>query len=293
MSESIKGENQEKITTTIFHPWKVFGFEAFLFSLSLGLGILAGIRLREIFILQKTYPRQISLWQFIVWFVLGTLFILLVVYFVKFEKEKKLFFKGIFLLAVVFGNIFFFSIWLPDYASFFLVLALLFFWLKKRFLITHNLLMIFAISGIGAGVGLRLVPETVLLLFLIFSIYDYIAVYKTKHMVKMAKTMIEDRAILGIVIPQSFSGFNANLEKVKPGGRFLILGAGDIVFPLIFAVSFLYQSVFYALIIALFSLLGLLSDFLVFIFQKKRSPMPALPLIAFFSAIGYLLIKVI
>jgi presenilin-like A22 family membrane protease len=86
---------------------------------------------------------------------------------------------------------------------------------------------------------------------------------------------------------------------VKPGGKFLILGAGDIVFPLILTVSLIPQGISDSLIVASFSLLGLLVGFLIFISQPPtgpgggRQPMPALPPIALFSIIGYLITRII
>ena len=49
----------------------------------------------------------------------------------------------------------------------------------------------------------------------------------------MAKEMIESRAILALVIPPNIFGFRDSLEKIEPGGKFLILGGGDVVFPII------------------------------------------------------------
>jgi presenilin-like A22 family membrane protease len=287
-------DNKETLKRVALIPnWKTFGFEVFLFSLSLILGILSGYRLKKIFTFQKiNYTQQISFWQFLIWFVVGTFFILSVVYFVKVKKSKQLFLEGIFLFTVAFGTFFFFSVWVSGYLALFLTFLLLGLWLKKHFLLSHNLLMIFAVSGIGAGVGLRIAPETVFLLLLLFSVYDYIAVYKTKHMVRIAETMIEDKAVLGLIVPQSFSDLRADLKKTRVRGRFLVLGAGDVVFPLIFSVSFLPANIYYAVIIGFFSALGLFADFLAFLSQKRK-PLPALPLIAGFSAIGYLLIKLI
>jgi len=48
MSKNKKAEiKKEEIKTFLLHPWRTFGFEAFLFSLSLGSGILAGLKLNK------------------------------------------------------------------------------------------------------------------------------------------------------------------------------------------------------------------------------------------------------
>ena len=63
---------------------------------------------------QKVNIPQISFPQFILNFLLATLFILLILRFVKFEKEKGTIFKILFILAVSFGGLLFLETWLPE-----------------------------------------------------------------------------------------------------------------------------------------------------------------------------------
>jgi len=273
--------------------WKIFIIEAFLFCLTLGLGIAAAFRMNEIFKIQKVNIPQISFPQFILNFLLATLFILLILRFVKFEKEKGTIFKILFILAVLLGGLLFLETWLPEHLSLIFIFVLIFWWLKKPSVLIQDLLIILGIAGTGSILGLSLNPLTVVALLIIFLIYDFIAVYKTKHMVRMAKAMLESRAILAIVIPPNIFGFRESLEKIQPGGKFLILGGGDIAFPLIFSVSLIPSGIFNSLIVALFSLIGLFASFWFFTKQKERKPIPALPPIAFFSIIGYLITKIL
>jgi len=141
--------------------------------------------------------------------------------------------------------------------------------------------------------GLALLPEIVILILIIFSVYDWISVYKTKHMVKMAREMMESRAILALVIPPTLSNLKESLEKIEPGGKFLILGGGDLVFPLLFSVSLIPTGILNSIIVALFALFGLFISFWFFISQKVRQPIPALPPIAIFSILGFLITKLI
>ena len=286
-------EKEKEIKMSILRSCQTFKFEIFFFSLSLGLGILAGSRLREIFKIQEIPPPSINFSQFLFYFFLGTLFLLSVTYFSKLKRGKGIFFKGIFLLVISFGNFFFFGLWLPDFLTFFVIAVLLILLIKKPSLMLHNFALIFAIAGMGAGLGLSFTPEMVILLLSIFSIYDFIAVYKTGHMIKIAKEMITHGAILGLIIPQKFTDFQTQLKEVRTGGKFLILGAGDIVFPLILVVSLIPQGIAASLIVAVFALIGLLAGFLIFISKKERRPMPALPPIALFSIIGYLITRII
>ena len=273
--------------------WKIFIIETFLFCLTLGLGIAAAFRMNEIFKIQKVNIPQISFSQFILNFLLATLFIFLILRFVKFEKEKGTIFKILFILAVSLGGLLFLETWLPEPLSLIFVFVLIFWWLKKPSVLIQDLLIILGIAGTGSILGLSLNPLMVILLLVIFSIYDFIAVYKTKHMVRMAKAMLESRAILALVIPPNIFGFRESLEKIQPGGKFLILGGGDIAFPLIFSVSLIPSGILHSFIVALFSLIGLFASFWFFTKQKERKPIPALPPIALFSIIGYLIVSIL
>ncbi len=286
---------EEIITNQLksFQSRKIFIIEAFLFSLTLNLGIVTAFRLNEIFVTQKIEIPQISFWKFILNFLLATLFILLIVRLVKFKKGKELFFKTLFILAVFLGGLFCLEAWIKEPLPLISIAILIFWWLKSPSVLNQDILIVLGIAGVGGVLGLALSPEIMIGLLIIFSIYDWISVYKTKHMVKMAREMIESKAILGLVIPPSLFGFRESLEKIEPGGKFLILGGGDIVFPLLFCVSLVPQGILSTLIVAMFSLIGLFTSFYFFINQKIRQPIPALPPIAFWTIIGYLLTKIL
>jgi len=280
-------ENNQRISLNQF--WRTFLFEAFLFSLTLGLGIAAAVKISEVLKIQKIVLPQISFWSFIVSFLLSTLFIFLIIRFLKFKKVKGLIFKIIFVLAAAFGGLLFFEAWFPEPIPFVIIIALILWWWEKPLILNQDTLMIFGLAGAGSALGLAIEPLMAVVLLIIFSIYDFIAVYKTKHMIEMAKEMIEEKTILALVIPSNLSEFKADLKEVKPGGKFLILGGGDIVFPLLFSASLVPIGILNSLIVALFSLIGLFVSSYIFIKQKVRAPIPALPPIALFSIIGFLI----
>jgi len=112
-------------------------------------------------------------------------------------------------------------------------------------------------------------------------------------MIKMAKEMVESRAIAGIVLPQKFSEVQAPLTDVKMGGRFLILGGGDMIFPLLLVSSLVPLGILKSFTVAIFATIGVLVSIWFFISQKTRKPIPALPPIAFFSIIGYLIARIL
>jgi presenilin-like A22 family membrane protease len=275
--------------TLFSRPWRIFFFEILLFSLTLILGISAAFKINKYFAEKEITVAPIPPSNFLLTFFVATLSLFLLIKFLKFERGKSIFLKIFLSLSFFLGGIFLFNTWLDLIYSFVLITILILWWLKSPSVLNQNLLMIFGMAGIGATLGLKLEPQVLVGILIVLSIYDWIAVYKTKHMVKMARAMIEMGVISAIVIPQSISGFKNSLEKVKPGGEFLVLGGGDVVLPLIFAVSLIPFGVLKSAIVALFSLIGATANFFVFVRQKERKPMPALPLISLFSIIGYLI----
>lgn len=288
---------EEKIESLSFpqKPGKILFWEAILFFLTLELGILTSWKITQIpeIEIEKIPFKPGSFWEFIFSFVFTILLVFLIIRFVKFRPGKEILFKIFFILPVFFGGILFFSSWIGDILALIFVSTLIFFWLKTPNVLVHNFLLISGMIGVGSVFGLSLDPLLIVVLLLIFSIYDVIAVYKTKHMIKMAKEMIEARAIPGIILPQKISEISAPLEDVRMGGRFLILGGGDIIFPLILVTSLVPQSILYSLIVAIFATIGLLVSIWIFISQKTRQPIPALPPIALFSIIGFLITRIL
>jgi presenilin-like A22 family membrane protease len=96
------------------------------------------------------------------------------------------------------------------------------------------------------GISLGLIP--VLVLLVILAIYDAIAVYKTKHMLSLADSVMELRLPVLLVIPKT-KGYRFRSEvsrfkdaaDAKPGEAVehdaLFMGLGDLVFPSILVVS--------------------------------------------------------
>lgn len=283
-------QTEEKV---IEKPKNIFLFELGFFILAQIFGIFSALKILEILKLEKIPLVPVSFWGFIFGFALATLLIFLLIKVFKFRAGKSFLFRGLFILAVSLGSFLFFSLWLGDLFALIFLLVLIFLWVKRPNVLVHDFLLISGIIGVGSAFGLRLNPETVVFLLILFSIYDFIAVYKTKHMIKMAKEMIEGGAILGLILPPKVSDFSANLKEVSPGGKFLILGGGDIIFPLILCASLVSQGVLKPFIAAIFATIGLFFSFYLFISQKIRQPIPALPPVALFSIIGFLITKLI
>jgi presenilin-like A22 family membrane protease len=275
--------------TLFSRPWRIFFFEIFLFSLTFVFGLSSAYKINKYLIIKEIKVAPISPLNFLLTFFITTLIVFFLLYFLKFKKGRPFFFKAILAFSFFVGGLMFLNCWIPVLLAAILMAILIIWWLKFPTVFNHNLCLILGMAGIGATLGLKIMPTVGLIILISLSIYDWIAVYKTKHMVKMAREMIEMGVISALIIPQSVSNFKNSLANVKPGGEFLVLGGGDVVLPLIFSVSLVPFGVLKSAIVALFSLIGAIANFFVFVRQKERKPMPALPLISFFSIIGYLI----
>jgi presenilin-like A22 family membrane protease len=270
---------------------KIFSKTAFLFALTQVLGI---------FVATKVMPEVIALNAGdAASFSLGSLIYLAVLIFIfffvgiKFPRAGAVIYR-IFLTLVIFAAFqTFTSIWFISWVPLVIgVAAVAIFWIRPSVVI-QDLVMMISLATIGSIFGLSLTPMVIVYILIIFSIYDLISVYVTGHMVKMAEVMIKSRAIFGFVVPSSVEGFKTGMRHVQPGEQFMILGSGDVIFPLIMIASLIRISMAQAWFVLVFSVIGLFVMHLIFVNQKIRQPMPALPPIAALTIIGYFIAKLL
>jgi presenilin-like A22 family membrane protease len=162
----------------------------------------------------------------------------------------------------------------------------------------HNLVLVLAVSSIGAVFGRFISPWTAMAIILALAVYDFLAV-RFRFMLWMADRLSQVNALPALIIPKSYSEWNLNLKKreqkiieLNPAERdYSILGGGDIAFPCLLTASVYFARGFEAAaIIAAFGLLGLISVYVIQAIFLKGKPMPALPPIAAFTLIGLLII---
>lgn len=253
------------------------------------LATISAFQLNGLVKIKKIYLPTISLQDFFFSFLFITFFILLFVSFKKATKFKELIYKGLFVLTVFWGGMTVLNLWILTFGAVLIMGILIILWLEKPSVLVHDLLMVLGLAGAASFFGLGFEPSMIAVLLVVFSFYDFIAVYKTKHMVKMAKEMIEKKVVLGFIIPKKVKYFKDNFNNVKPGGNFFVLGGGDVVFPNLLAVSVVSSGVLKALIIIIFSLVGSFLSYWLFLNQQEKEPIPALPPVALFAIIGYFL----
>ena len=269
--------------------WQSFLIESSLFVLTVFLGIMGTINRKELLNINNISVSNISIKSFIIQFSVITLFIVLIIKFLKKKNHKKTLFKSLFIFTIFTGGVLMLNVWFSDIISLCLMSVLIFLWNKKKLVYLHNLCVVLGIAGTISIAGLSITPQTVIILLVLFSIYDFIAVYKTKHMVKMARSMIESGAILGFIIPHKLSYFNRKTDSINKDWTF-VLGGGDVAFPLLLICSLVPYGVFNSITVSIFSLIGLSLSFLIFIKQKEKKAIPALPPIALLSILGYLFV---
>jgi len=171
------------------------------------------------------------------------------------------------------------------------------FWFLIPLVWLHNLVLILAVSSLGAVFGRFITPWTAMAIILALAIYDFLAV-RFRFMLWMADRLSQINALPALIIPKNYSEWNLNLkerEKVlelNPDAReYSILGGGDIAFPCLLTASVYFaQGLKPAAIIAVFGLLGLISVYAIQARFLKGKPMPALPPIAAFTLVGLLII---
>jgi presenilin-like A22 family membrane protease len=172
------------------------------------------------------------------------------------------------------------------------------FWFLIPLVWLHNLVLILAVSSLGAVFGRFITPWTAMAIILALAVYDFLAV-RFRLMLWMADRLSQINALPALIIRKNYSEWNFNLKKrekiieMNPAAReYSILGGGDIAFPCLLTASVYFaQGLKPAAIIAVIGLLGLASVYAIQAIFLKGKPMPALPPIAASTLIGLLIIS--
>lgn len=159
-----------------------------------------------------------------------------------------------------------------------MVLALIF---HNRWYVV-NIAGFFLTSGMAFVLGLLLGLWAAAVFLAAFAIYDYISVYKTKHMIGLAKIAIDRDLPMLFVFPTDFSKKVGKIEITDEGvaeHAAMALGFGDVAFPGIMVVA----SAIYGLKINHFipffilPLLGGVAGMIYLVLGNVKKPAPGLP----------------
>lgn len=186
----------------------------------------------------------------------------------KFRMEKL--WKVWFFIAVWFCLMIALAVFVSENLAFFLAFISAMFKVFKRNIIVHNITELFIYGGLAAIFVPILNIFSISILLILISVYDMIAVWKTKHMVKLAKFQTNLKLFAGFLIPYG---------KDKAA----VLGGGDIGFPLMFAGVVMMNVGLKALIIPLVTSLVL---FVLLVKTKKNKFYPAMPFLSIGCFLG-------
>ena len=230
---------------------------------------------------------QIDLFQFLLSFFIATS---LMLFFLKAFRGKFLF-EFFFSGAIIFGAQGLFGIFFTKGIAFFASVLIVVIRFVYPRIWTQNFIIIIGMSGIAASLGTGVSPLLAIIILVLLSIYDVIAVYKTRHMVKLFQGMAKRGAVLAIVIPKKLSLWSRKFDLINSENKdeFIFIGTGDIILPLFFAASTFFLGVKFSIAIIFGAIIGFVVDHLIFIVQKEKKPIPALPAIALFSIASYLI----
>lgn len=237
---------------------------------------------------------------------LATIFFLFLIKIKTYFLWKLWFFFAVFLcLTIAFAS------FIPKVIATLLGFLLALWKVIKPNILVHNLTELFIYGGLAA----ILVPidivnvRTILILLLLVSIYDAYSVWKSKHMIKMARFQVKSKVFAGLLIPYK-EGEKTNKTKIAKkvsqkgklkfkGIKTAMLGGGDIAFPLLFAGAVMKSQILInsfpiafskTLIIPLFTSIALL---LLFIKGREDRFYPALPFLTAGCIIGYIVLLLI
>lgn len=151
---------------------------------------------------------------------------------------------------------------------------------------------------VGAGAiaifGVSLSILLVIILLLVLAIYDAISVYKTKHMIDLADTVMDLKLPVLLVVPKirKYSLINETKslkEKLSQDEErdAFFMGLGDVVMPGILVVA-AYHNLPNGLPVAVLTLVGTLIGFLALMtFVIKGKPQAGLPLLCSGAILGF------
>lgn len=238
----------------------------------------------------------------IIIFVILIVFTVIILLIAKFWKKRLI--QVLILAAIGYTAAYMFypllTLVIPDLAS--AILAIAFAILLVAVLYKYPEWYVIDISGIviGAGAiaifGMSLSVLLVIILIIALAVYDAISVYKTKHMIDLADTVMDLKLPVLMVIPKirhyslikETKSLKEKLKEDEERDAFF-MGLGDIVMPGIL-VAAVYNNIAGGLPIVISTIIGTLVGFsILMIFVMRGKPQAGLPLLCGGAIAGYII----
>lgn len=223
----------------------------------------------QAFVITEQPQDPLNAVYFVAYALAGAAFLMFVIRFVR----SELFFRLMeFALISTASSLVFYAIlrvWLPYGESMLygIILALALAVLKFFVQSVKNIAAILATAGAGAIFGSSFSLPVAVLFLILLSVYDYIAVLKTKHMVEMAKFIIQKELVFTITSRKY-------VPEVKKEAR-IDLGTGDLIAPIIVEVAAFSINPLISVVVGIGALVSL--GAFLFLVWRKGLVLPALP----------------
>ncbi len=222
--------------------------------------------------------------------IIGTILMLLII-----KYQKKLLWKLWFFIAVIVCLSIALSAYIWSWLAFIISVLLGYFKVFRANLWVHNITEVVIYGGIAAVFVPILNVPSVLVLLLIISAYDMVAVWYSRHMVKLAEFQKGNKVFAGVMLPSAASPPKKIRikRKIDSEPTYAILGGGDIAFPLLFAGVVmkglvLDYSIWGGFIRALPVTAGAATALIfLFVYAKKDRYYPAMPFLTVGCLLGW------
>ncbi|MFH2028915.1 MAG: presenilin family intramembrane aspartyl protease [Nanoarchaeota archaeon] len=213
---------------------------------------------------------------------------------IKFKKQNL--WRIWFLLAVILTLAISFSAFILPAIAFGLAAILAIWKVYKPNPWIHNITEVFVYGGLAAIFVPMMNIFAAVMLLLLISVYDMIAVWKSKHMVAMAKFQTESNVFAGLTIPYKKVKQSSERGAVKKKVKTAILGGGDIGFPLLFAGVIMKGLMMENIVIIGFlksliiPVMTTVALFVLLVKGKENRFYPAMPFLSIGCFVGYAIV---
>ena len=181
----------------------------------------------------KAFQDPESIWNTVYFIILIIGFTALILLVLKFGGDKLV--QFIMLAAVAVTMYYVMAVLLPyGYVPIVITIALtvLLYIYPEWYILDATGLVIGGGAAAMFGISLDIIP--VILLMILLAIYDAISVYKTKHMVSLAESIVDMRLPILFVLPRKR---NFSIVKNSDMGEAFFMGLGDAIIPSMLVVS--------------------------------------------------------
>src|SRR3989344_7117763 len=250
-------------------------------STETGQKIVVGVKELPAGIERPPVTESASFIPIIIGVLVGTVLVLLLAKYRKPNWWRTWFFASVTLTMTIA-----FAAFLKAELAFMLAAGLAYFKIVKPNVFIHNITELFIYSGIAAIFVPVMNVFSATVLLLLISGYDVFAVWKSKHMIKLADFQANSRVFAGLAIPNK-KQLSPKRQKA-PASKLAaaaILGGGDIAFPMLFAGTLL-KSFSFPQVLLVVATATMALAVLLFIAKKGRF-YPAMPVLTIGCLIGY------